>query len=156
MSVDKVVKVFIAGLAIVGHLNSFFDEVVSESDLELVFEAVAPVTALSQVHHGAPEAALEELFAHLQALEFVHGFDLLFTFSTSLFQHFVLVLDPLDFTLNFVLPLLVEGDLSFVVFALVLADLLKFSLLFNLKQSLFDRFGQKDVKDGSNLTIVVE
>ena len=48
-------------------------------DSELVLEAIAPVRAFSQLLHGAHVASCEELLRNVEALQLVHGLDLLLT-----------------------------------------------------------------------------
>jgi hypothetical protein len=73
-------------------------------DVKLVVERITPVVGLREVLHRALEAALQELFRHVQTLQLVHGLNLLLAFGARVLQRFVLVLDPLDLPLHFFLP----------------------------------------------------
>ena len=97
---------------------------------------------------------MEEFLRNIQALELVHGLDLLLTFGSSVVQGLILLLDQVDFTLDLLLPLLVVVLLTLLVLLLELADLLELCLFLDFEDGLFDRLVQQDVKDGLNFTII--
>ena len=107
-------------------------QVVLERDRKLVFETVAPVRVLGEEFHGVVEAALEEVLGHLQALQLMHGLDLLFAFGASDVEGLVLLLDAGDFAFHFLYPLVVGLLLTLVVLRLELSDFFEFGFFFDL------------------------
>lgn len=81
------------------------EDLILEGDSELVFEAISPVGVVSQLGHGAHEAAREELLGDVEALELVHGLDLLLPLGSRIVQGLVLLLDQRDLALHLLLPL---------------------------------------------------
>lgn len=96
------------------------------------------------------------MLGHLEALQLVHGLNLLFTLSSGDVERLVLLLDAADFALDLLNPVLVGLLLAFVVFTFEFADFLQFSFLFYLKERLFDRLGEEDVEDGLHFSIIVK
>ena len=86
----------------------------------------------------------------------MHGLDLLLSFESSLVQGLVLLLDAADFTLDFLLPLLVLIILPLAVLTLESANFIEFSFFFNFKKGLFNCFGQKHVQNRLHFSIVVK
>ena len=117
------------------------EQLVLVGDRELVLEAVAPVGVLGQLGHGAHVAALEELLRDVQALQLVHGLDLLLALGTGVVKSLILLLDEVDLALDFLLPLVLVVLLALLVFLLELSDLLQFGLLFDLEDGLLHGFG---------------
>jgi len=83
----------------------------------------------------------------------VHGFDLLFSLGTRVVEGLVLLLDQRNLAFDFLLPLRVAVFLSLLVFLFELTDFLKLSLFFDLEDSLFAGFSQKNVEDWLNLSV---
>lgn len=106
--------------------------------------------------HSVVKTALEEVLGHLEALQLVHGLNLLFTLSSGDVERLVLLLDAADFALDLLNPVLVGLLLAFVVFTFEFADFLQFSFLFYLKERLFDRLGEEDIEDGLHFSIIVK
>ena len=74
-------------------IERLFSQPLLVSDRELVAEILAPVVFLSQVGECALEAAVQELLTDVQALELVHGPDLLLTLDSCVLERLVLLLD---------------------------------------------------------------
>lgn len=132
------------------------EKLVLKSHSELVLETVTPVGLVGQLGHCAHEAAREELFGDVEALKFVHSFDLLFSLSTGVVQSLVLLLDERNLALDLLLPLRVVVLLSLGVLLFELAYLLELSLFLHLQNSLFAGLSQEDVKDGLHFSIVLK
>ena len=132
------------------------EQLVLVGDRELVLKAVAPVGVLRQLGHGAQVAALEELLGDVQALQFVHSLDLLLALGTGVIESLILLLDEVNLAFDFLLPLIMVVLLALLVLLLELSDLLQLGLLFDLEDGLLHGFGQQDVEDGLNLTIVLK
>ncbi len=96
------------------------------------------------------------MFSKVETLEFVHCFDLLISFGTLVFQSFVLLLDPLDFAFDFLVPVAAEVYLSLLVISFELPDLLKFGFFLNFEQRLLHRFGEEHVEDWLHFSVVVK
>jgi len=64
-----------------------------ESNVELILETITPVRVLSKLGHGSVVATGKELLGDIQALQLVHGFDLLLTLGTGIVKSLVLLLD---------------------------------------------------------------
>lgn len=82
-------------------------EIILECNSQLIFETVAPVGVFGKEFHGVVETALQEMLRHLQALELVHGINLLFALCPCDVECLVLLLDPGNFALDFLHPLVV-------------------------------------------------
>ena len=132
------------------------EQLVLVGDRELVLEAVAPVGVLGQLGHGAHVAALEELLRDVQALQLVHGLDLLLALGAGVVESLILLLDEVDLAFDFLLPLVLIVLLALLVFLLELSDFLQLGLFFDLENGLLHGFRQQDVEDGLNLTIVLK
>ena len=126
------------------------------SNGKLVLEAVAPVRALSELLHGAHVASGEELLGDVEALQLVHGLDLLLTLGARVVQSLVLLFDEGDLALDLLIPLSVSVLLPLLVLLLEFADLLQLSFFFNLKDGLLGRFRQEHVEDGLDLSVEIE
>lgn len=89
-------------------IDVLFDYVVVElvliGDFQLVLKSASPEVVLSQVLHSVHEAVAQEALGDVQALELVHGLELLFSAHSGLVQDLVLLLDPLNLALDLVLP----------------------------------------------------
>lgn len=96
------------------------------------------------------------MLGHLEALQLVHGLNLLLTLSSGDVERLVLLLDAADFALDLLNPVLVGLLLAFVVFTFEFADFLQFSFLFYLKERLFDRLGEEDIEDGLHFSVIVK
>ena len=123
---------------------------------QLVLETVAPVGVLGQHVHGAHEASLQESLGDVQALQLVHGFDLLLAFGAGIVESLILLLDERDLTLDLLVPLSMIVLLSLLVLLFELSDFLQLSLLFNLQDGLLNRFSQQHVQDWLDLTVVLK
>jgi len=106
--------------------------------------------------HGTHEAAAQEVFADVQALQLVHGLNLLLTLSSSVVQGLVLLLDEIDLTLDFLLPFVLVLGLSLTVFGLVLANFVQFGFLFYFEDGLLTGLGEKHVQDWLYFAIIVK
>ena len=93
---------------------------------------------LSEELHGVIEAALQEVFRHLQALQLMHSLHLLFALATRNIECLVLLLDARDFAFDLLYPLVVRLLLPFMVLGFELTNLFEFSLLFDLQKGLLD------------------
>ena len=96
------------------------------------------------------------MLGHLQALELMHGLNLLLTLGAGNVQRFVLLLDAGDFALNLLYPLVVGLLLSLVVLRFELANLFQFGLFLDLKEGLFNRLCEEDIKNRLHFTIVIK
>ena len=64
---------------------------------------------LSQLGHGAHEASRQEFLRDVKALELVHGLNLLLALGACVIQSLVLLLDEVDLSFEFLLPLIFGG-----------------------------------------------
>ena len=78
---------------------------------------------VSKLLHSSHKAACEEALRDIQALELVHGLDLLFAFCASVIQCLVFLLDQTDLAFDLLIPLLMGLLLALLVLLLELADL---------------------------------
>ena len=93
---------------------------------------------LGQLSHSAIEAARQELFRDVQALKFVHRFNLLLALGSGIVKGLVLLFDERNLAFDFLVPLSVIVLLSLLVLLFKFADFLQFCLLFDLQDGLFD------------------
>jgi len=93
---------------------------------------------LSQLGHGAHEASRQEFLRDVKALELVHGLNLLLALGACVIQSLVLLLDEVDLTFDFLLPLLVIVFLALLVLLFEFADLLELSLFLHFKNGLLN------------------
>lgn len=96
------------------------------------------------------------MLGHLEALELVHGLDLLLTLSSSDVECLVLLLDAAHFTLNFLNPVFVGLLLALMVLAFEFADFFQFCLFLDFKQSLLNRLSEEDVKNRLDFSVIVK
>lgn len=73
------------------------------------------------------------MLGDIEALELVHGFDLLLALDACVVQDFVLLLDAGDLSLDLVLPVVAKALLALLVLTSVLSDFFELSLLFDLQ-----------------------
>lgn len=132
------------------------EQLILVGDSELVFETVTPERVVSQLSHGAHEAAGQEAFRDVKTLQLVHRFDLLLALLTRVVQSLVLLLDELDLALHFLSPLLLVVLLALLVLLFKLADFLKLRLLFHLEDSLLAGLCKEHVKDGLHFPVEVK
>ena len=111
---------------------------------------------LGQLGHGAIEAASKELLRNVEALQFVHRFDLLLSLCTSIVEGLVLLLNEGDFALDFLFPLSVIVLLSFLILLFELANLLQLGLFFDLKNGLLNGFSEEHIKNWLHFSVIVE
>ena len=111
---------------------------------------------IGQELHALFEICAQEVFSNIEALELIHGFELLLSLASSDVKVLVLDLDSLDLFLDFTLPFLVIISLSLVILIFELTNLFNFMLFFNFKNSLVDTLTQKNIQDWINLFIVVK
>jgi len=123
---------------------------------QLVLEGVPPVLVLLQVPHGAHEDSRKVLLGYVESLDFEHGVPLLLPLDQGVSDCFVLLLDPSDFLLDFLLPVGPLGISPLVPLTLVLVDFFQLGLLLNLEDGLLHSLGEEHVEDGLDLSIVVE
>lgn len=71
-------------------------------------------------------------------MELVHGLNLLLALSACVIQSLVLLLDEIDLTFDFLLPLLVIVFLALLVLLFEFADLLELSLFLDFKNGLLN------------------
>ena len=100
---------------------------------------------ISQELHALFEICAQEVFSNIEALELIHGFELLLSLASSDVKVLVLDLDSLDLFLDFTLPFLVIISLSLVILIFELSNLLNFMFFFDLKNSLVYRFAQENI-----------
>ena len=65
--------------------------------------------------HSVVKAALKEVLGHLEALQLVHGLNLLFTLSSGDVERLVLLLNAAHFALHLLNPLVVSLLLALMV-----------------------------------------
>jgi len=93
---------------------------------------------LGQLSHGTVEAARQELFRDVQALKFVHRFNLLLALGSGIVKGLILLLDERNLAFDFLIPLGVIVLLSLRILLFEFADFLQFGLLFDLQDGLLD------------------
>ena len=106
--------------------------------------------------HALFEVIVQEILGHVEALQFVHGFDLLLPLHASVFQSLVLYLDAADFLLDLVLPVAVLGLSAGLVLFLELYDVFQFKFFFYLETGLVNRFAQQHIQNWLYLYVVVK
>ena len=99
---------------------------------------------------------MEEVLGNVQALEFVHGLDLLLTLGSCVVERLVLLLDAVALSSDLLLPVLVVGILSLLVLCFELSDLLELSLLLYFEDGLLYRLRKKHIENWLDLLVVVE
>ena len=99
---------------------------------------------------------MEEVLGNVQALEFVHCLNLLFTLGSCVVESLVLLLDAVALPPDFLLPVFVVGILSLLVFCFELSNLLKLSLLFDFEDSLLYRLRKEHIENRLDLLVVME
>ena len=127
-----------------------------EIDVELVLEGVPPVVLVGQYLHALLKVCRQESLRDVETLKLRYGVQLLLSFIASIFERLILLLYPLYFSLDFLLPL---GFLSLpplVVALLVLSDLVELVLFLDLESRLLDGLAEEDVEDGLDLDIIIK
>lgn len=99
---------------------------------------------------------LQKVLSEVQALQFVHGFDLLLAFHTCCVESLVLVFNACNFFLDFLLPLVVLLLLTLVVLLFEFADVVQLGLFFYFKQSLLNCLCQQNIQDRLYLSVIIE
>ena len=99
---------------------------------------------------------MEEVLGNVQALEFVHCLDLLFTLGSCVVESLVLLLDAVALPPDLLLPVFVVGILSLLVFCFELSNLLKLSLLFDFEDSLLYRLRKEHIENRLDFLVVME
>jgi len=90
--------------------------------------------------HAFHKIVAQKVLGDVQALELVHGLNLLLSFDSSIVKGLIFDLYSLYLLLNLRLPFLVIHFSSFVVFVLKFPNFFKFVLLLNFKSCLIDTF----------------
>ena len=93
-------------------------------NVELVLERVPPVVLVCQLLHALLEVRRKEALRDIEALQLLDRVELLLSFVPCVFQRLVLLLYPLYFSLDFLLPLCFLGLSALVIAVLVLPNLL--------------------------------
>ena len=109
-------------------------------NVQLIMEGIPPVIVSSQLLETLFEIVGQEALGDVHALQLLKGSPLLPSFVPGILPVLILDLDSHHFFFDFVLPLRIFKFSPFVVLKFELADLVKFVLLFNLEDRLFDRF----------------
>jgi len=131
-------------------------ELVLVGNFELIFETVAPVRMLGKVLQSSLKAALEEVFGNVEALELVHGLDLLLSLDARRVERLVLLLDARHFAFDLLLPAVVLVFLSLLILGFEFADLVELCLFLDLKQGLLDGLSQENVQNGLHFAVIVK
>ena len=98
----------------------------------------------------------QEILGDVHALQLLHGVELLLSLLPSVIKSLVLLLDPGDLSLDFLLPVGILQLPPLVVLVFELPDLLQLVLLLHLEHGLLDSLVEEDVEDWLHLYIVVE
>ena len=99
---------------------------------------------------------MEEVLGNVQALKFVHSLNLLFTLGSCIVESLVLLFDAVALPSDLLLPVLVVGILSLLVFCFELSDLLKLSLLLDFEDSLLYRLRKEHIENWLDFLVVME
>lgn len=86
----------------------------------------------------------------------MHRFYLLLAAQFGLLHSLIFLLNSLNFTFYFFLPLVLQVYLPLLVDLFEFTDFLEFGLFLDLQQRLFYSFCQEHVQDWLNLSIIVE
>ena len=85
-----------------------------------------------QIPDAGKEGVLEVSFCNVEALEFVHGFDLLFSLDSGIVEGLVLLFDPGNFLLDLLFPIVSLSLFPFLALIFELANFVQFSFFFHL------------------------
>ena len=86
----------------------------------------------------------------------MHSFNLLVAFGPGLLERLVFLFDPLDFTLDFFFPSVMQIHLALFIFTFEFANLVKLCFLLDFHQGLFHGLGKEHIQNWLNLALVVE
>lgn len=86
----------------------------------------------------------------------MHSFNLLVAFGPSLLERLVFLFDPLDFTLDFLFPGVMQIHLALFIFTFEFANLVELCFLLDFHQGLFHGLGKEHIQNWLNLAFVVE
>ena len=111
---------------------------VLEVHIELVLEGVSPMILVSQALHALLEIGSQETLCNIEALELGNSIQLLFSLLSSIFKRLILLLDPLYFSLNLLLPLSLLSLPLLMVTLLILPYLIQLVLLLDLESRLLE------------------
>lgn len=109
-----------------------------------------------QVLHALFEIGCQETLSNIETLKLGNGIELLLTFLTGTLKRLILLLYPLYFSFDLLLPLCLLSLPLFVVTLLVLPDLVKFMLFLDLKRGLLERLAQQHVQNRLHFHVVVK
>jgi hypothetical protein len=114
------------------------------------------VVVLGQELETAQEVVPQETLGHIEALDLLHGLELLLPLDPGVLKGLVLLLDAVDFLLDLGLPLSVLDLSALVVLELELPDLLELVVLLHLQTGLLDGLVEQHVQNGLHLDVVLE
>jgi len=133
LGIDDIVDEVLRHIVLFSVMQDRVVQLILECDVQLILETMSPVLVFGQVLHRSHEAALQELFGQVEALELVHGLDLLLSPSTSIVESLVLLLDARDLTLDLLFPVVVVALLTLLVLSFEFADLLQLGFFLNFQ-----------------------
>jgi hypothetical protein len=111
---------------------------------------------LLQINDRVKECILQNPFCNCQTLKLLHCDDLLTTFSSSLIKSLILLLNSLDLTFYFFLPIFLFYLDPLVTILFEFTNFFNFSLFFHFQKSLFNCFGQEYIENRLDFTIIIE
>jgi hypothetical protein len=88
--------------------------------------------------HASFKILREEGLGNIHALELLHGIELLLSLLPSIIKSLILLLDPCDFSLNFLLPIRIFKLSPLVILIFELTNFFKLVFFFNFKSSLLN------------------
>lgn len=129
----------ICGMSLVNEIIS--DRVVHpvfEIDVELIFEGIPPVLFVGQMLHGFLEVIAQKVLGDIEALELLHGLDLLHSPLSRVLQSLVLLLDQMDFAFHLLLPVSVFELATFCILIFKFPNFFHLMLLFDFLRGLLN------------------
>ena len=106
--------------------------------------------------HTFLEVSCQESLSNIEALKLRNGVKLLLTFVASILERLILLLYPLYFSLDFLLPLGLLSLPPFVIALLVLPDLVQLVLFLDFESSLLDGLTKQNVQYRLYFDVVVK
>ena len=125
-------------------------------DIELILESVPPVILIRQNLHTFLEISCQESLSNIEALKLRDCIKLLLSFVASILKRLILLLYPLYFSLDLLLPLGLLSLPPFVIALLVLPDLVQLVLFLDFESCLLDGLTEQNVQDWLHFDVVVE
>jgi len=114
------------------------------------------VLLICQNLHTFLEVSCQESLSNIEALKLRNGVKLLLTFVASILERLILLLYPLYFSLDFLLPLGLLSLPPFVIALLVLPDLVQLVLFLDFESSLLDGLTKQNVQYRLYFDVVVK